>query len=122
MDFLQFAFVCLKLIQVCLAGKQKFEKRFALEAASLPNTKQYQVVFHDSFMETCGYGTLFRNMPDGSFCHIIMPRYTILVKKCKKTAFVSSKEFLIFLSYIRFVWLIINDSFEKLRNFLVKLM
>jgi hypothetical protein len=95
-SLLSLACACIKMLQVGLSRKQKFEKRFALKAACLSDAEESQVCMRGSIIQrTFGYISLDGKGPYGSFRRVIVPRDTIFSQESKQTILISNKPFLI---------------------------
>ncbi len=72
--------------------------------------------------EEARYLPLYGKMPDGSFCHVIIPWDTVVLNKCKEAVSIPLKTALVFHGQVRTVGSAHNHPFVELVYLLAKRM
>ena len=76
--------------------EKEFEEGFVLESASLGDAKEEEKIVCRLFKEGARYLPLHCQMTQSAFCHVVLPRDTVFIKKCEETVSITLKAFLVF--------------------------
>ncbi len=86
------------------------------------NPQHEQVLGSNGFEERARYLPLYGKMPDGSFCHVIIPGDTVVFNKRKEALSIPLKTALISYGQVGMVNSVRNNVFEEVLYLLTEFM